>query len=87
MLMQIAPGNARPCNPEYSIKNKAMIPRAATTARTTFDHEWLKTAPFFVAHQTTDHGSLLKSYRESETTPFGNPLCQHILEATATIVP
>ena len=79
MLMQVAPGDAGARNPENTIQNKAMIPRATATARTALDHEWRKAGPFFVTHQTTDHGSLLKSYRESETTPFGNPLCQHAL--------
>jgi hypothetical protein len=79
MLVQITPGNTRPGYPENPIQNKAMIPRATATARTAFDHKRLKAVPFFVAHQTPDHGSLLKSYLESETTPFGNPLCQHNL--------
>src|SRR3546814_11884994 len=76
MLVQIAPCNARPCDPENPIQNKTMIPRATTTARTALDHERLKTRPFLVAHQTPDHGSFPTSYRESETTKFGNPLCQ-----------
>lgn len=61
MLMQIAPRDARPCNPEYAIENKAMVPGAPTTPRTTLDHELLKATPFFVAHQTTDQGSLPKA--------------------------
>jgi hypothetical protein len=77
MLMQIAPGNARPCNPENAIQNKAMIPRTPPATRAALTHEWRKTGPFLVTHQTPDHSSLLKSYRESETTPFANPLCQH----------
>jgi hypothetical protein len=79
MFVQITPGNAGPRNPENPIQNKTMIPRATTTARTAFDHERLKTGPFLVAHQTPDHGSSLKSFRESETTTFGNPLCQRLL--------
>ena len=79
MFVQIAPGNACPRDPENPIKNKAMILRATTTARAALDHEWRKTSPFIVTHQTPDHGSLLKSYLESDTTLFGNPLCQHFL--------
>ena len=71
MLMQVAPGNTRPRNPENPIQNKTMIPRTTAAARTSLDHEWLKTGPFLVAHQTPDHGSLLKSHLESETTPVG----------------
>jgi hypothetical protein len=79
MLVQIAPSNARPCNPEYPIQNKAMISRTPPTARTALDHERLKTGQFLVTHQTPDHGNFLKSYLESETTRVGNPLCQHVL--------
>ena len=79
MFMQITPGNARPRNPEYPIKNKAMIPRTPPAARTAFNHEGLKTDPFFITHQTPNHGSLLKSHLESETNPLGNPFCQHFL--------
>jgi hypothetical protein len=60
MLMQIAPCDARSRNPEYPIQNKAMVLRAPATPRTSFDHERLKAAPLFVAHQTTDQGSLPK---------------------------
>ena len=84
VLMQVAPGNACPRNPENTIQNKAMIPRASPAARAALDHEWLKPGPFFVTHQTPDQGSLLKSYRESETTQFGNPLCQHNLAIIPT---
>jgi hypothetical protein len=76
VFVQITPGNAGSRNPENPIHNKAMIPRTTPTAHT---HKWLKASPFLVTHQTTDHCSLLKSYLESDTTPFGNPLCQHIL--------
>ena len=61
MLVQVAPCDAGPRNPEYAIQNKAMVPGASATPRTSFDHERLKTAPFFVAHQTTDQGSLPKT--------------------------
>ena len=77
--MQIAPRNARPRNPENPIQNKTMVPRATSTARAALNHEWFKAGPFLVAHQTPEHDSFPKSYRESETTPVGNPLCQHIL--------
>ena len=79
MFMQIAPGSAGARNPENPIQNKAMIPRTTTAARASLDHEWLKTRPFLVAHQTPDHSSLPKGHLESDTTPFGNPLCQHLL--------
>jgi hypothetical protein len=82
MLMQVAPRNARPRNPENPIQNKTMVPRATTTARAPLDHEWFKAGPFLVAHQTPQHDSIPKSYRESETTPVGNPLCQHVLGAS-----
>ena len=39
----------------------AMVPWPTTTARTSFDHERLKAAPFFIAHQTTDQGRLPKT--------------------------
>jgi len=61
MLMQIAPGNARPCDPENPIQNKTMVPRTTPTARTTLDHEGLKTGPFLVAHQSPDQGRLPKA--------------------------
>jgi hypothetical protein len=61
MLMKIAPRDTSSRNPEYAIQNKAMVPRAPTAPRTSFDHERLKAAPFFVAHQTTDQGSLPKA--------------------------
>ncbi len=80
MLMQIAPRHTRPRNPENPIENKTMVPRATTTARAALDHKWFKAGPFLVAHQTPDHDCLPKSYRESETTPVGNPLCQHFLD-------
>ena len=83
MLVQVAPGNTRPRNPENSIQNKAMIPGTPPAARTTLDHEGLKTGPFLVAHQSPDQDSLLKSNLESEPTPFGNPLCQHLLNLVA----
>ena len=79
MLMQIAPRNARPRNPENPIQNKTMVPRATTTARAPLNHEWFKAGPFLVPHQTPKHDSLPKSYRESETTPVGNSLCQRLL--------
>jgi len=79
MLVQIAPGNPRSRNPEYPIKNKAVIPWAPPAARTPLNNKGSQTGPFLVAHQTSNHGSLHKSYLESETTPFGNPLCQQNL--------
>jgi hypothetical protein len=79
MFMQVAPGNTRPRNPENPIQNKPMVPRTPPATRTPFDYKGLETGPFLIAHQTPDHGSLLKSYLESELTQFGNPLCQHAL--------
>jgi hypothetical protein len=61
MFVQIAPRDTRSSDPENPIQNKAMVPRAPTTPRTSFDHEWLKAVPFFIAHQTTDQGSLPKA--------------------------
>jgi hypothetical protein len=83
MFVQIAPRNTRPCDPENPIQNKPMIPRTATATRPSFDHKWLQASPFLITHQTSDHGSLLKSYCESDTTPFGNPLCQQNLSQPA----
>jgi hypothetical protein len=80
MFMQVASGNAGARNPKNPIQNKAMVPRTTTTARVLLNHEWLKARPFLVAHQTPDHGSPPKSHLESDTTPFGNPLCQHLLD-------
>ena len=77
MLVQVTPGNTRPGNPENSIQNKAVIPRSPPAACTALNHKRLKTGPFLIAHQTTDQGSFLKSYLESELTRFGNALCQH----------
>jgi hypothetical protein len=79
MFVQIAPSNTGSCNPENPIQNKAVVPRAPTAARTTLNYKRLKTVPFLVAHQTSNHGSLLKSHLESEITRVGNPLCQHNL--------
>ena len=53
MLVQIAPGNARPRNPENPVKNKAMIPRTTPAARAAFDHEWRKTVSFLITLQIT----------------------------------
>ena len=61
MFVQVAPGNARPRDPENPIKNKAMVPRAASAASTALNHKRLQTRPFFVAHQTPDQGSLPKA--------------------------
>jgi hypothetical protein len=61
MLVQIAPRDTRSSDPENPIQNKAMVPRAPTTPRTSFDHEWLKAGPFLVAHQTSDQSSLPKA--------------------------
>ena len=79
MFVQVAPGNACSRNPENPIKNKPMVPRTTPAARTALDHEWLKASPLLVAHQTPDQDSLPKSYLESDTGPFGNPLCQQAL--------
>jgi hypothetical protein len=79
MLMQVAPCNAGARNPENPIKNKAMVPWPPPTKRAALYHKWLKTGPFLVAHQSPNQSNLFKSYPESETTPFGNPLCQHVL--------
>jgi hypothetical protein len=67
-------------DPENPIQDKAVIPRAPSAARAALNHERLKTGPFLIAHQTTDHGSFPKSYLESEPTRFGNPLCQRDLD-------
>lgn len=83
MLVQVAPGNARSCDPENPIQDKAVIPRSPPAARAALNHERLKTGPFLITHQTTDQGSFPKSYLESEPTRFGNPLCQHVLGARA----
>ncbi|WP_235054345.1 hypothetical protein, partial [Novosphingobium lindaniclasticum] len=77
MLVQIAPGYARSCDPENAIQDKPVISWAPTAACTTLNHEGLKAGPFLIAHQTTDQGSFPKSHLESEPTRFGNPLCQH----------
>jgi hypothetical protein len=79
MLMQIAPCHAGPRNPENPIKNKAMVPWSATASGTALDHERLPPCPFFVAQQSTDQGSFLKNYLESDTTLVEYPLCQHLL--------
>ena len=68
MLVQITPLGTSAGEPEYAIQNKTMILRASSAARTALDHEGLKTGPFLIAHQTTDQGSFLKSYLESELT-------------------
>ena len=67
MLVQVAPGHARPCDPENPIQDKAVISRAPPAARAALDHERLKTRPFLVAHQTPDQDSLPKSYLKSDT--------------------
>ena len=61
-----------------------MVPRTTPAARTALDHEWLKASPLLVAHQTPDQDSLPKSYLESDTGPFGNPLCQQALVQVMT---
>jgi hypothetical protein len=84
VLMQIAPGNARPRNPENPIQNKPVVPRATATPGAALDHERLKAGPFLVAHQTAYQNGLRKSHVESESDPVGNPLCQHVLERFST---
>ena len=78
--MQVAPGYTRSRDPKNPIQDKAVISWAPSAARTALNHERLKIGPFLIAHQTTDQGSFLKSYLESEPTRFGNPLCQHALD-------
>src|SRR3546814_8821313 len=68
MLVQIAPRDTRSRNPEYTIQNKAMVPGAPATPSASFDHERLKAAPLFVAHQTTDQGNLPKTRSEEHTS-------------------
>ena len=85
MLMQVAPSNACSGNPENPVQDKAVIPRTPTATSATLNHERLKTGPFLIAHQTTDHGSFPKSYLESEPTRFGNSLCQHALAVPGAI--
>ena len=85
VFVQITPGNTGSRNPENPIQNKPMIPRTPPAARTTLDHERLKTSPFLVAHQSPDQGSLPKSHLESDTHPLGNPLCQHVLRKNKLI--
>ena len=69
MLVQVAPGNTRPRNPENAIQNKAMIPRTTPAARTALDHEGLETGPFLVAHQTSDQHGLPKSHLDDVDAP------------------
>ena len=73
MLMQIAPSNTRSRDPENPIQNKAMIPRTAAAARAAFDHEWFKTRPFLVAHQTPDQDSLPKAALNQNLRDLGIP--------------
>jgi len=61
MLVQVAPGHARPCDPKNPIQDKAVISRAPPAARSALDHERLKARPFLVAHQTPDQDSLPKA--------------------------
>jgi len=81
MLVQIAPGNTRPRNPENPVQNKPVVPWTTTTPRAALDHERLKAGPFLVAHQTAYQNGPGKSCLESETDAVGNPLCQHFLGA------
>jgi hypothetical protein len=62
MLVQVAPGHARPCDPENPIEDEAVISRAPPAARPALDHKRLKTRPFLVAHQTPDQDSLPLGY-------------------------
>ena len=73
MLVQVAPGHARPCDPENPIQDKAVIPRTPSAARTALNHERFKTGPFLIAHQTTDQDSLLKSYLNQNLRDLGIP--------------
>jgi hypothetical protein len=68
MIGQITPWNTRPRNPENPIQNKPMVLRAPPSARPAAHHKRLKTGPFLIAHQSTDHGSFSQSYLESETS-------------------
>ena len=79
MLVQIAPRNARPRNPENPIEYKPVVPRAPATTGTALDYERLKARPFLVAHQTPYQNDLRKSHVESELSLVGNPLCQRPL--------
>ena len=77
MLVQIAPSDARPRNPENPIQNKPVVPRATAAPGPALDHKRLKAGPFLVAHQTAYQNGLRKSHVESEPDAVGNPLCQH----------
>ena len=79
MLVQVTPGNTRSRNPEYPIQNKPMVPWPPPATCATLNHKGLKTGPFLIIHQTAQHDSFPKSYLESDTTRFGNPLCQQLL--------
>ena len=79
MLVQIAPSDARPRNPENPIQNKPVVPRATAAPGPALDHKRLKAGPFLVAHQTAYQNGLRKSHVESESEAVGNPLCQHVL--------
>jgi hypothetical protein len=78
MLVQIAPRNARPRNPENPIENKPVVPRATAASGAALDNERLKARPSLVAHQTPYQNDLRKSHVESELGPVGNPLCQRL---------
>jgi len=62
---QIPPWSPRSGNPENAIQNKTMVLWTPAAPRAAFNHKRLKTDPFLVAHQSTDHGSLRQSYLES----------------------
>ena len=79
LLVQVAPGHARPRNPENPIQNKPVVPWPPSAPGTPLDHERLKARPFLVAHQTEYQNGPRKSHLESESDANGNPLCQHIL--------
>jgi hypothetical protein len=87
MFVQVAPSNTRPRNPENPIQNKAMISRTPPAARTALDHEWRKTGPFLVTHQTPDHGSLLSGSSDALAGGVGGAGVLSTAPRFATITP
>jgi hypothetical protein len=48
MVMQIAPRDPCPRNPENPIQNKAMVPRATPAPGASLDHKRLQARPFLI---------------------------------------
>lgn len=77
-LRQVAPWGTGASDPEYPIKNKAVVGRFAPIRRTDRQDKPFKERPFLVRHQVSCQAGLHRRY-QLELYPHRdvNPFCQH----------